>query len=278
MQEIRKISKKKLTNEEVFEKSSSKTRELFFTEISKELKEISTQNNNKFNIIFLDKNNPPNILQTSIQFIQEKLSKYKNLNTKITLITPINQTMKKSSFPFSKKLLFFCLNRVFKRENHETLEGNYKKKLYVLLMFYNFYNRIKFCKESYRNTLQLDYFIEFPFVNEDNNEEESKFPSDLIENLDYLLKTFTFNGLEKDQEFLISVKVDKFLESFEKHKELFNEEFSIENIELIVKEKLNECLKIFTNEEEEKLMNLKKSEEEQEKEINFEEEKNEKNI
>ena len=84
-------------------------------------------------------------------------------------------------FSFSINLLLNCLERVFDRKNHPTLQGDELRLTRIILSFFGAQKNFKFRDSKDLQVYNLDYFWEFPFH---VDEESSKIDSDLVQKIE----------------------------------------------------------------------------------------------
>ena len=122
--------------------------------------------------IYVEKNHPPG----SWNGTQKLINKVKgSLEIKVIGLVPkvigepfyYKEGKKTVKYPFSNELFFTCLDRVQKREDHETLAGNGAASIKVLLEFLNFFREISLTHDFLGNH-GFCKLIYAPFTRENN--------------------------------------------------------------------------------------------------------------
>ena len=120
-------------------------------------------------LLFVDKNHPPDGLERATLLIREFAEKIKNLSLRFVLLVPRCETpvrAQKYDFPFSFTYLLNCIDRVLKRQNHETLEGDPIHLIQVLLMFFHMFKNQRLNAGHYLSKFGIDDFIEVKYHRE----------------------------------------------------------------------------------------------------------------
>jgi len=247
--------KKNLNFDEIFEKTSKPARNLYIDRFSLLMKSI---NNSKtyLHAIFVDKNHPPNGLEKATSLIKDDVKA--RIELKIIAIAAQCENplkIKNVEYPFSLNFLVNCLKRGLERKSHETLQGDFKKIVSVILMFFNLYKGFRI-KNDYLKGFGFDDLMHLPFVCE---EEEGKLSEDIRKKMeDYLGNRKEFQENVKNIEELVQiVKRENVGGEIEKEKEKFRE---------VLNKEWEEFLKRLEKEKEEKEKEEKEKEKEEEEE------------
>jgi hypothetical protein len=195
MDELQKKNKnKKVTHEELFEKTTKKTRNQFFKDLRAMIDQVSYMQEQD-HIIFLDKNHPPQALDSTMSELQH--ISIPNVEIKVVAVIPLcykNLRIHNKEYPFSENFILNCMSRAIKREGHQTLIGEPLKILNVVTMFVQQFRDFKF-KGPSLSKLNIDYYIELPFTFENKEADENEIPANLSDALRALLKNYRFKEL-----------------------------------------------------------------------------------
>ena len=137
-------------------------------------------------IIFLDKNHPPPVLEKLSDFLDD----LQNRNPQIQIIKkgviPSTSGHKNSGtkYPFSIQLLTTCYLRVLNRESHLTLSNeNPELVARVLFGFFNSYKGMSF-DNSFKKRFGLDHYLELDFAQENP---DVQLPKNLFDSINQCL-------------------------------------------------------------------------------------------
>ena len=184
--EVLKKNKGKKNNfEEIREKTSKQSKNLFVERFSILMKSINSSNEN-LHVLFVDKNHPPNGgIEKAIKLLKDNVKK--GIDLKVIAIAPkcVNPLkINHNEFPFSLNFLITCLKRSCDRKDHDTLQGDDQKVFDVIMMFFKFYRGFKINLENIQNQ-GFDYLINLSYVCETENSDEK-----ISENLKGLVKEY----------------------------------------------------------------------------------------
>jgi hypothetical protein len=195
MDELQKKNKnKKVSHEELFEKTTKKTRDQFFKDLRAMIDQVSYMQEQD-HIIFLDKNHPPQALDSTMTELQH--ISVPNVEIKVVAVIPLcykNLRVHNKEYPFSENFVLNCMSRAIKREGHQTLIGEPLKILNVVTMFVQQFKDFKF-KGPSLSKLNIDYYIELPFTIESKEADEMEIPTCLSDALRALLKNYKFKEM-----------------------------------------------------------------------------------
>jgi len=157
----------------------------------------------KPHFIYIEKNHPPSSWEGTERLINEARG---DLEVNVIGLIPkkigehfcYQRNSQTITYPLSAELFFTCLDRVQKREDHETLAGNGPQSVGVLLEFLEFFKGESLDENSLKN-YGFDKFIYAPFTQEKSPVD---IPSDLIDGLVNALK---FKKTENEQKYLIEL-------------------------------------------------------------------------
>lgn len=164
--------------EEAFDKTGKSTAKAFDSEVKGF---INKKDNNKVNIILLDKNYP-----NGIGNFMKTFCKNKN-NTKVIVFVPkINKALlfegeitkdgktekKNIYYPYSIDYIIQCYIRLSHRQGHETLNGGSEQSRYVFLSFLRLFQGFNFnhqLKNNKKEDCSNVYLREISFTDESKN-------------------------------------------------------------------------------------------------------------
>lgn len=165
MDDLRK-KKKTMTREQAFEKSREPTNKEFFSTIATTLQAIALSPETN-HIVYLDKNNPENVLRKTIDCISQAAEKLPNLEILRLGLFPASECRFEEKgayrYPYSAAYMLTCLKRVSCRPEHLTLEGSEQDRIRIVLGFANLFRN--FSLSPYNIHKYFDGKVEFPFNN-----------------------------------------------------------------------------------------------------------------
>jgi len=184
-------SNKRLTFEQLYEKTGKDARNLFNDRLRDLISKSDQRKKCKAHFIFIDKNHPPNAIKGTLDLIRG--SSY-HLDLEIVALTPkmkdresvmrYDEEGKSHQYPFSTNFFFTCFDRVQQRKEHETLPGSGAKTAGVLIMFLHMFRNVNLTSESLASNGFHKHF-EVPFTNETG---DAVIPEDLMEALYNVLR------------------------------------------------------------------------------------------
>ena len=164
-------NKKNVDFEEIHDKTTKKAKSLFIERFSSLMKKINTSKNT-LQVLFVDKNHPPNGIDKAMGLITADGAK--NVDLKIIAIAPFFENGSKiHNLPFSLGFVETCLKRSLARPEHETLRGDAIKVFDIILMFCRMYKGFKMSSE-YLKSLGFDDLWLLPYHKEKIIEGEEK--------------------------------------------------------------------------------------------------------
>jgi len=205
----------KICHQEAYDTTGQEAEAKFFENLEDSIVSSHTHNR-ELEVIFLDKNHPPEEIKRLIDFLHEDRFK-QDYNIKIVMIRPscvTNYCIEGNSYPFSLSLLLKCLRRAIDRKNHDTLIGDNMKMLSVIFFFFKAYTNFG-TKSSHFESIGADLVVKVPFTDEDEATEKKlhdQIAKKLNEALEYV------QGFEGDPK-----KNQEFLDAFEKIEEQIND-------------------------------------------------------
>jgi len=192
-----------ICHQEAYDTTGQEAEAKFFESLEDSIVNGSRQNR-EIEVIFMDKNHPPEEIKRLINFLREDRFK-QDYNIKIVIIRPScvkNYLIESNAFPFSLSLLMKCLRRAIDRKNHETLVGEKEKMVRVLLFFFKSYTNFG-TESSHFESIGADLVVKLPFTDEDEETEKKlhdQIAAKLNEALEYV-EGFTGDPI-RNQEFL----------------------------------------------------------------------------
>ena len=197
----------KMTFKQCFDKVGRDTAKEFDTQIKNA---IDSANNEKINIILVDKNYPQGINKFLKSFCTNKENMFF-----IIFIPNIKKPIKFNNinFPFSLDYFIQCYLRLKNRHGHEVLNGEDESSKLVYLSFFKLFQNFDFCNKIY----SLDEYKENVFLQKIDFTDENKeievdkdveqFFNDVIKHL----KAFDMDNIKKYHE----DKINKFFGSID---------------------------------------------------------------
>eukprot|EP01017_Pseudomicrothorax_dubius_P027925 TRINITY_DN3273_c0_g3_i3.p1 TRINITY_DN3273_c0_g3~~TRINITY_DN3273_c0_g3_i3.p1 ORF type:complete len:577 (-),score=151.28 TRINITY_DN3273_c0_g3_i3:584-2314(-) len=153
---------KKLSKEELFDKSAKEARDLFFQRLTRLCKVADADKR----FIFIDKNHPPNALNGTFRCIRESVPA--NVELKVVGVVPQCQSQYQADghiYPFSMTFFLNCLDRVQNRTGHETLNADGARSAGILFKFLQMYKGVALSQKS----LEIEGFdglLTIPFTDQ----------------------------------------------------------------------------------------------------------------
>ena len=197
---------------------------------------VKKSDEEKINIILVDKNYPQGINK-----FLSKFCKNKELNYVIVLLPNITNPIKNSKFyyPYSVDYIIQCYLRLKHRTGHENLNGDDEDSKYIYLSFLKLFNKFRFetginTNDEYNNNV---FYKAISFTDESNNidfdGEFSNFFSKTMKNI----KAFDIESMKKNY--------GEEIESFFK---FIEDNYDNKNLFMDTREKIKEEVKdIFVN-------------------------------
>lgn len=179
-----------ITYDEAFEKMGKTTAKEFDAQI---MQFIKKKDDNKINLVLVDKNYPNGIDKFRQIFCQ-------NINENIVLLlTPrITRPIKAKGLklPFSYDYVFQCYFRLKGRKEHETLTGSSPNGKYIYLSFLKLFQNFVFANQITNGV----YLKEISFSDESNNIDPSDDIKELFSTFLFKLKPFKFELINEYQD------------------------------------------------------------------------------
>jgi len=118
-------------------------------------------------VVILDKNHPPNALNSTYDRICEICCDSK-INLEFILLTQKSDpyTLDSHTYPFSFEFMLACLKRVDSRKTHLTLPGGSLKSTEIVFSFINFFRDFDI------QSIEADHVLQIEFVKEKQQEWE----------------------------------------------------------------------------------------------------------
>lgn len=163
-------TQRKLTRDQLFDKTGRDARNLFNERLSNLIATGGDKKDCSAHFIFIDKNHPPNAIKGTLDLIKQS---GQGVNLEVIALTPqveddfflyVDQG-RTHKYPFSANFFFNCFDRVQHRLDHPTLPGSGSKSANVLVMFFHMFRNIKLNKDSVLKN-GFDRHLAVPFTNE----------------------------------------------------------------------------------------------------------------
>ena len=185
-----------MTFKECFDKLGKETAKQFDKQIQNA---INSKEDNKVNIILVDKNYPQGIDKFLKLFCKDKLKQYF-----VVFIPNISKPLEISNlwFPFSLNYFIQCYLRLKNRHGHEVLNGEDEQSKYVYISFLKLFQNFDFYKNiSLEPNFLSNVFIQtINFTDESKNMEIDNDTHNFFENVMKKIKPFDIEKIKKYNE------------------------------------------------------------------------------